>query len=92
MFSGVPFAVGLAAVERLRSLVSGDATMAQWALRWVLMEESVTCAIPGARSVAQAPENAAAADLSPFSESDMAAVGAVYDRRSPRHRARAVVK
>jgi aryl-alcohol dehydrogenase-like predicted oxidoreductase len=78
-FSGVPFAVGLDAVERLRPLVPDDATMAQWALRWVLMEESVTCAIPGARNVAQARENAAAACLSPLSASDMAAVGAVYD-------------
>jgi aryl-alcohol dehydrogenase-like predicted oxidoreductase len=45
------------------------------------IDGSVTCAIPGARSVAQAPENAAAADLSPFSESDMAAVGAVYGEK-----------
>ena len=55
--------------------------MAQWALRWVLMEESVTWAIQGARNVAQARENAAAAGLSPFSASNMAAVGAVYDER-----------
>ena len=80
-FSGVPFAVGLDAVDRLRSLVPGEATMAQWALRWVLMEDSVTCAIPGARTVAQARENAAAADLAPFSVTQMAAVGAVYDER-----------
>ena len=91
-FSGVPFAVGLDAVDRLRSLVPGEATMAQWALRWVLMEDSVTCVIPGARTVAQARENAAAADLAPFSASDMAAVGAVSERKGPRHRARAVVK
>ena len=80
-FSGVPFAVGLDAVDRLRSLVPDGATLAQWALRWVLMEDSVTCVIPGARTVAQARENAAAADLAPFSASDMAAVGAVYDEK-----------
>ena len=80
-FSGVPFSVGLDAVDRLRSLVPGEATMAQWALRWVLMEDSVTCAIPGARTVAQARENAVAADLAPFSVTEMAAVGAVYDER-----------
>ena len=55
--------------------------MAQWAVRWVLMEDSVTCAIPGARTVAQARENAVAADLAPFSVTEMAAVGAVYDER-----------
>jgi aryl-alcohol dehydrogenase-like predicted oxidoreductase len=45
------------------------------------MEDSVTCVIPGARTVAQARENAAAADLSSFSASDMAAVGEVYDEK-----------
>jgi aryl-alcohol dehydrogenase-like predicted oxidoreductase len=80
-FSGVPFTVGLDAVARLRPLVPAETTMAQWALRWVLMEDSVTCAIPGARTVAQARENAAAADLWSFSASDMAAVGDVYDEK-----------
>src|SRR3989339_349171 len=48
-FSGVPYDVGLAAVERLRPLVRRGATMAQWALRWILMSDAVTCAIPGAQ-------------------------------------------
>jgi len=33
-FSGVPYEVGLAAVQRIRPLVAGDATMAKFALRW----------------------------------------------------------
>ena len=48
-FSGVPFDVGLAAVEELRPLVPAGATMAQFALRWILMTSAVTCVIPGAR-------------------------------------------
>src|SRR5918996_6131644 len=47
-FSGVPYQAGLAAVERLRPLVPESATLAQLALRWVLMFDAVTCAIPGA--------------------------------------------
>ena len=35
-FAGVPFDVGLEAVERLRPLVPEGATMAQFALRWIL--------------------------------------------------------
>ena len=62
-FSGVPYEVGLEAVERLRPLVPAGATMAQLALRWILMFDAVTCAIPGARTERQARENAAAADL-----------------------------
>jgi aryl-alcohol dehydrogenase-like predicted oxidoreductase len=77
--SGVPFDVGLAAVDRLRTLLPGDATMAQIALRWILMFDGVTCAIPGARDVQQARDNAAAGNLPPLSPSVMEAVRGVYD-------------
>ena len=60
-FSGVPYEVGLAAVEELRPLVPPGATLAQFALRWILMWNAVTCAIPGARTPEQARANAAAA-------------------------------
>jgi aryl-alcohol dehydrogenase-like predicted oxidoreductase len=60
--SGVPFEVGLAAVERLRPFVPAGLTMAQAALRWILTFDAVTCTIPGARTAQQARENAGAAD------------------------------
>jgi aryl-alcohol dehydrogenase-like predicted oxidoreductase len=78
-FSGVPYDVGLAAVERLGPLVPAGATLAQLALRWTLMFEAVSCAIPGAKTPKQARENAAAADLPPLSTETMSAVRAVYD-------------
>ncbi len=78
-FSGVPYEVGLAAVERIRPLVPGGATMAQLALRWLLMFEPVTVAIPGARTADQARANASAADLPWLSDADMAALKAFYD-------------
>jgi len=78
-FSGVPYAVGLAAVERLRPLVPPGATLAQLALRWILMFEAVSCAIPGAKTEDQARDNAAAAALAPLSPGAMAAVQGVYD-------------
>jgi aryl-alcohol dehydrogenase-like predicted oxidoreductase len=77
--SGVPFDLGLEAVERLRPLVPAGATLAQLALRWILMFDAVTCAIPGARNVRQARENAAAARLPPLSSREMATVTRVYD-------------
>jgi aryl-alcohol dehydrogenase-like predicted oxidoreductase len=80
-FSGVPYETGLEAVEELRSLVPGGASMAQFALRWILMQEAVSCVIPGARNPAQAEANAAAAELPPLSEQTLAAVRSVYDRR-----------
>jgi aryl-alcohol dehydrogenase-like predicted oxidoreductase len=78
-FSGVPWETGLAAVERLRPLVGPGATLAQLALRWILMFDAVSCAIPGARTAAQARDNAAAADLPPLTDQEMAAVRALYD-------------
>jgi len=77
-FSGVPYEVGLAAVERIRPLVSGDATMAQLALRWILMFDAVTVAIPGARNLRQAMANIAAADLPPLADEMMDAIAQVY--------------
>lgn len=79
-FSGVPYDVGLAAVERLRSLpLPPSATLAQLALRWILMFDAVTCAIPGAKNEQQARDNAAAASLPPLDDRGMAAVRTVYD-------------
>jgi aryl-alcohol dehydrogenase-like predicted oxidoreductase len=84
-FSGVPFDVGLAAVEELRPLVPGGASMAQLALRWILMEEAVTCTIPGAKRPEQVEENAAAAGLPALSADVMKKVRAIYDSRIRSH-------
>jgi aryl-alcohol dehydrogenase-like predicted oxidoreductase len=78
-FSGVPYDAGLAAVERLRPLAPPAATLAQLALRWTLMFDAVSCAIPGAKTPAQARDNAAAADLPPLTDAQMATVRTVYD-------------
>ena len=78
-FSGVDFEIGLAAVEALRALVPPGATLAQFALRWILMFEAVTCAIPGAKRPAQVEENARASDLPPLTDAQMAKVREVYD-------------
>jgi aryl-alcohol dehydrogenase-like predicted oxidoreductase len=78
-FSGVDFATGLEAVGRLRPLVPAGATMAQFALRWILDQPGVTVVIPGARNQEQARANAAAADLAPLPAASRAAVTAVYD-------------
>jgi aryl-alcohol dehydrogenase-like predicted oxidoreductase len=84
-FSGVPFEAGLDAVEELRPLVPSGATMAQFALRWILMHDAVSTVIPGARNPEQARANAAAADLAPLDASVMERVAAVYDQRIARY-------
>ena len=79
-FAGVDFESGLQAIEELRALVVPGASMAQLALRWILMFEDVTCAIAGARRPEQATDNIGAADLPALSDSAMAEIRAIYDR------------
>jgi aryl-alcohol dehydrogenase-like predicted oxidoreductase len=76
----VPYAEGLRAVEELKPLVAPGVTLTQLALRWILMFPAVTCAIPGAKSPAQAVENAAAASLPPLDAETMTRIRGVYDR------------
>ena len=77
-FAGVPYERGLAAVERVRPLVSDDATMAKFALRWILMFDAVSVVIPGARNPAQARSNAEAAALPPISPRIMEKINDIY--------------
>ena len=69
-----------AAVEDLKKLVPSGQSLTQFALRWILTHDAVTCAIPGAKDPAQATANAAASDLPAPTEQQMAAVRDVYDR------------
>jgi aryl-alcohol dehydrogenase-like predicted oxidoreductase len=78
-FSGVDYQTGLEAVRRLRPLVPPGATMAQFALRWILDQHGVTVVIPGARNPKQAQGNAAAADLEPLPPATLDAVRETYD-------------
>jgi len=79
-FAGVDFANGLQAVEELRALVPENISMAQFALRWILMHDAVTCAIPGGKRPSQVIDNAAAADLPDLDKATMDAVKATYDK------------
>ena len=79
-FSGVDYAEGLRAVEELRPLVPAGATLAQLALRWILMFPEVTTTIPGARTPEQVEDNVAAADLAALPAATMQQARAIYDR------------
>jgi aryl-alcohol dehydrogenase-like predicted oxidoreductase len=84
-FAGVPFEVGLGAVDELRELVPDDATLAQFTLGWILMHKAVSTVIPGARSPEQARANAAAAELDRLDDATIAACRAVYEERIAPH-------
>ena len=80
-FSGVDYELGLEVVEQLRPLVPEGASMAQLALRWILMFDAVTCAIPGGKRPSQVEDNAHASDLPPLSDEAMQKVRELYDTR-----------
>ncbi|WP_229113025.1 aldo/keto reductase [Halapricum desulfuricans] len=84
-FAGVPFEVGLAAVDDMRRLVPEGASMAQFTLRWILDHDAVTTVIPGSTTAEHVRENIAAADLEPLSHETHGAVRDVYEQRVYEH-------
>jgi aryl-alcohol dehydrogenase-like predicted oxidoreductase len=80
-FSGVDYDTALDAVEEIRRIVPEGWSMAQFALRWILMFESVTCAIPGAKKPEQVADNCRASDLPALSPETMAAVEQIYSKK-----------
>jgi aryl-alcohol dehydrogenase-like predicted oxidoreductase len=78
-FSGVNFETGLRAAEELKELVPEGYTLAQLALRWILMHSAVSCAIPGAKRPEQVEDNVAAAAMPPLSEETMERIRGIYD-------------
>jgi aryl-alcohol dehydrogenase-like predicted oxidoreductase len=80
-FSGVDYEVALEAVGEIGKLLPPGVTLSQMALRWILMFDAVTCAIPGAKHAAQAAENCAASDLPPLPEATMRAIRQLYDSK-----------
>jgi len=76
----VEYETGLEAVSQLRDILPQGFMLAQWALRWILMFDAVSCVIPGARRSAQVEENVAASALPALSESQMSAIRQLYDQ------------
>jgi aryl-alcohol dehydrogenase-like predicted oxidoreductase len=78
-FSGVDFATGVAAAQEFGALVPDGVRPAEAAIAWILAQDGVTSAIPGARNVEQARGNAAAAGVT-LPDGFDAGVRDVYDR------------
>ena len=78
-FSGVPYELGLQAVDELKSVFGTDA-LAPIAIRWILMHKEVSVVIPGASRTAQVKNNVLAAELDPLTDAQMDAVQAIYDK------------
>jgi aryl-alcohol dehydrogenase-like predicted oxidoreductase len=84
-FAGVPYDVALKAVEDVRALLPEGVSMAEFALRWILMDAGVTTVIPGAKTAQQALANAKASDLPPIGAREMAALRQIYEQTIAPH-------
>ncbi len=80
-FSGVDYEAGLQAVEEIRKLVPQGVSMSQFALRWILMFDAVSCAIPGGKNPQQVQDNCRASEIAPLSGEVMDKVKRIYDER-----------
>jgi aryl-alcohol dehydrogenase-like predicted oxidoreductase len=80
-FSGVDYGVALKAVEELRPLVPAGMSMSQFALRWILMFDAVSCVIPGGKRPEQVAENVGASALPALNSETMAGIRRVYEQR-----------
>lgn len=84
-FSGVPYEIGLTAVDELRANLPAGYTMVDAALRWITMFDAITCAIPGAKRPTQATQNFAVGDKAPLPQAFLDTVTDVYDRYIREH-------
>lgn len=75
-FSGVPYDIGLKAVEELKKVFPLDLPL--YALRWILMFDGISTVIPGASRPGHIVENVKAADLPPLTKHQMDEVERIY--------------
>jgi len=78
-FSGVDYSVALQAVELLKAAKPADMSMVQFALKWILMHDAISCVIPGGKNPQQVTQNTSASSLPALGDATMKAVKDIYD-------------
>lgn len=77
-FSGIPFDIGLAAVDQLKALVGEEQHLASLALRWILDFNAVSTIIPGASRKEQLHSNVQASDRPELTRELRSQIDAIY--------------
>ncbi len=80
-FSGIPYQIGLEAVEQLKELFLEESNLAPRAIQWILQFPEVSCVIPGASSVEQVIANVEISHLSPLTDEQVSAMNRIYGSR-----------
>ena len=84
-FSGIPYEIGLEAVEELKALFPDHTNLAPIALRWILDHPEVGCVIPGASKMEHLLSNITATDLAPLTKEEHKKVDVIYDQLIRKH-------
>lgn len=84
-FSGVPYEIGLKAVEALKAVIPRNNSLVDIALRWILMKKEVSCVIPGASSLSQAKSNASISGLPDLDNDIMENIEQIYVKYIKNH-------
>lgn len=79
-FSGIPFELGLDAVEELKKLFPDHKNLAPIALRWILDFPEVSCIIPGASKAEHLHSNLEATTIPSLTAEQNKAVKAIYEK------------
>lgn len=78
-FSGIPYEIGLKAVEALKAVFPDTENLAPIALRWILDSPEISCIIPGASKKEHLNSNITAMNLNSLSDEQSKAVDAIYE-------------
>lgn len=78
-FAGLEFKKGVELADQLSWIAEGRESMAAAAIRWILDQEAVTCAIPGFKNVRQVEQNLAAMESKSFSEAELRKLHNFYE-------------
>lgn len=79
-FSGVPLEIAFEAIEELKRELGADQSLAEFALKWILMFPEVSTVIPGASKLSQLESNIQASDGVPLTAAQMAIAKEVYEK------------
>jgi len=78
-FSGVPYELGLQAMEEMKSIFPTIENLAPIALRWILDFPQISCIIPGASKPHHMPSNLSSMDLKPLTSEQRTALNNIYN-------------
>lgn len=84
-FSGIPYEMGIEAVENLRQHLRSDQKLLDVALKWILMKQEVSCIIPGASNAKQVHANCVASQLEDLDQQLLSAIDTIYESEIMQH-------